>query len=97
MSHGRTFGKNGDFTLGERIHKRPSKEFVEEVLEAFNDHRIGEEEVCEMLGMRRAQRYKFRKRWLRSVLENKPFELYGRKERTFRDCQKRLSSGFTKR
>jgi len=83
MSHGRTFGKNGGFTLGEQIHKRLSKEFVEEVLEAFNDHRIGEEKACEMLGVRKAQLYKLRKRWLRSVIGNKPFELYGRKESAF--------------
>lgn len=55
MSHGRTFGKNGGFTIAEQIHKRLSKEFVEGVLEGFIDHRIGEEKNCEMLGVRRAQ------------------------------------------
>jgi hypothetical protein len=69
--------------MGEQIHKRLSKEFVEGVLEAFNDHRIGEEKICEMLGVRRAQIYKLRKRWLRSVIGNKPFELYGRRESAF--------------
>jgi len=50
MFHGRTVGKNGGFT------------FVGGVLEAFNDHLIGEEKTCEMLGVRRAQLYKLRKR-----------------------------------
>jgi len=40
--------------MAEQIHKRLSKEFVEGVLEAFNDHRIGEEKACEILGLRRA-------------------------------------------
>jgi hypothetical protein len=69
--------------MGEQIHKRLSKEFVEGVLEAFNDHRIGEEKACEILGLRRAQLYKLRRRWLRSVIGEKPFELYGRRESGF--------------
>ena len=48
--------------MGEQIHKRVSKEFVEGVLEAFNDHRIGEEKAREMLGWRRVQLYKLRKK-----------------------------------
>jgi len=64
--------------MGEQIHKRVSKEFVEGVLEAFNDHRIGEEKASEMLGVRRAQLYKLRKKWLRSVIGRKPFDLYAR-------------------
>lgn len=70
--------------MAEQIHKRLSKEFVEGVLEAFNEHRIGEEKACEILGVRRAQLYKLRRRWLRSVIGEKPFELYGRRESGFR-------------
>jgi hypothetical protein len=66
--------------MGEQIHRRLSKEFVEGVLEAFNDHRIGEEKAREMLGVRRTQLYKFRKKWLRSVIGSKPFDLYAREE-----------------
>lgn len=69
--------------MGEQIHKRLSKEFVEGVLEAFNEHRIGEEKTCEILGVRRGQLYRLRKRWLRSVIGEKPFELYSRKESAF--------------
>ena len=69
--------------MGEQIHKRVSKEFVEGVLEAFNDHRIGEEKASEMLGVRRAQLYKLRKKWLRSVIGRKPFDLYAREESAF--------------
>lgn len=69
--------------MGEQIHKRLSKEFVGGVLEAFNDHRIGEQKACEILGLGRAQLYKLRRRWLRSVIGEKPFELYGRRESGF--------------
>jgi hypothetical protein len=69
--------------MGDQIHKRLSKEFVEGVLEAFNDHRIGEEKACEMLGVRRARLYELRRRWLKSVIGSKPFDLYGRKESAF--------------
>jgi hypothetical protein len=46
--------------MGEQIYRRLSEEFVEDVLEAFNDHRIGEEKTCGILGLRRAQFYKLR-------------------------------------
>jgi len=69
--------------MGTQLHKRHCREFVMEVLEAFNDHRIGEEKACELLGVKRAQLYKLRKRWLRSVIGNNPFELYARKESAF--------------
>jgi hypothetical protein len=90
MSHGRTFGKKGGFTMGEQMHKRLSKEFVEGVLEAFNEHRIGEEKTCEILGVRRAQLYRLRKRWLRSVIGEKPFALYSRKESAFHRLPKEV-------
>ncbi|NIS62037.1 MAG: hypothetical protein GTO13_15480 [Proteobacteria bacterium] len=72
-----------NFTIGEQNHKRLSKEFVEGVLETFNDDRIGEEKVCEILGVRREHLHRLRKRSLRSVMGEKPFELYGRKESVF--------------
>ena len=46
------------FTMGNhQIHKRHSLEFVEEVLEAFNEKRMTEEMACELLGIKRARLY----------------------------------------
>ena len=59
--------------MGEQLHKRHSQEFVEGVLEAFNDHRLSEEKACELLGIRRAQLYKLRRRWLQAIIGGKPF------------------------
>jgi hypothetical protein len=69
--------------MGEQIHKRLSKEFVEGVLEAFNDHWIGEAKACELLGVKRAQLYNLRRRWLKAMIGKKPFELYARSESVF--------------
>jgi len=66
-----------------QLHKRLPREFIEGVLEAFNDHRIGEERACEALGIGRAQLYKLRRRWLRSVIGRHPFRLYARQENAF--------------
>lgn len=76
--------------MGEQIHKRLSKEFVEGVLEAFNDHRIGEDKAYELLGVKRAQLYNLRKRWLRAVIGRKLFELYSRPESTFHRLPKEV-------
>jgi hypothetical protein len=69
--------------MSTQLHKRLPQEFIEGVLEAFNEHRIGEDRACEMLGVRRAQLYKLRRRWLRSVIGHHPFRLYARQESTF--------------
>jgi hypothetical protein len=69
--------------MSAQLHKRLPKSFVEEILEAFNDHRISEEKACEMLGVRRARLYKLRKSWLQCVLGKQPFSLYGRRESAF--------------
>jgi hypothetical protein len=66
-----------------QLHKRLPREFIEGVLEAFNEHRVGEDRACEMLGIRRAQLYKLRRRWLRCVIGHHPFTLYARKESAF--------------
>jgi len=69
--------------MSRQLHKRLSKEFVEEILDAFNDHRIAEEKACELLGIKRAQLYKLRQRWLQFLIGKKPFTLYSRKESAF--------------
>ena len=50
-----------------QLHKRLPQEFIQGVLEAFNDHRMGEDRACQMLGIHRAQLYKLRRRWLGRV------------------------------
>ena len=69
--------------MSRQLHKRLSKEFVENILEAFNDHRIAEEKACELLGIKRAQLYKLRQRWLQCLIGKKPFALYSRRESAF--------------
>ena len=66
-----------------QLRKRLPREFNEGVLEAFNDHRIGEERACETLGIGRAQLYKLRRRWLRSVIGHHPFRLYAQQKNAF--------------
>lgn len=41
--------------MKERIHKRLPVEFVKEVLEAFNGHRISEKEAMELLRIKRSR------------------------------------------
>jgi hypothetical protein len=69
--------------MSRQLHKRLPKEFVEKILEAFNDHRIAEEKACELLWIKRAQLYKLRQRWLQCLIGKKPFTLYSRKESAF--------------
>lgn len=66
-----------------QLHKRLSLEFVKGVLEAFNEHQLGEEKACELLGIKRARLYRLRQRWLECVVGNKPFVLYGRQDSRF--------------
>ena len=53
--------------MGQQLHKRLTKEFAEEVLEAFNETRLAEEKACEPLGINRARFYRLRRRWLRNT------------------------------
>ena len=69
--------------MSPQLHKRLPMSFVEEILEAFNDHRISEEKACEMLGVRRARPYELRKYWLHCLLGKRPFKLYSRQGSAF--------------
>lgn len=69
--------------MSKQLHKRLSKEFVEEVLEAFNDGRVTEEMALELLGIKRARFYKIRETWLRCKIKGKEFKLWNRKESRF--------------
>jgi len=69
--------------MGQQIHKRLPLEFVETVLEAFNDHRLGEEEACILLGLARARLYRLRRAWLRCQRKGMPFDLWTRPTSAF--------------
>jgi len=69
--------------MAKQLHKRLSREFVEEVLESFNNGRITEENTCELLGVKRARLYRMRRDWLRSRMRGEEFKLWNRKESGF--------------
>ena len=66
-----------------QLHKRLPHDFVEDILEAFNSHRLSEEKACELLGVKRARLYRLRQRWLENLVGNKSFSLYGRQNSCF--------------
>jgi len=64
--------------MGKQLHKRLKKEFVEEVLIAFNEKKMSEREAVELLGIKRTRLYCLRKRWLRNRIKGEEFKLYNR-------------------
>lgn len=56
-----------------QLHKRLPLEFVEDILRAFNEHRLSEDKACELLGIKRARLYRQRQRWLECVMGAKAF------------------------
>jgi hypothetical protein len=50
--------------MRERIHKRLPVEFVQEVFDSFNRHRISEKEAMDLLGIKRSRLHQLRKKWL---------------------------------
>lgn len=68
--------------MKERIHKRLPVKFVEEVLGAFNQHRIAEKEAMALLGLKRSRLHQLRRGWvLRS--RRRPFSLWRRSQNIF--------------
>jgi hypothetical protein len=51
--------------VGEQLYRRLPHEFVKEVLEAFNDRRMTEQQACTLLGLKRSRLYLLRRDWLR--------------------------------
>jgi transposase InsO family protein len=68
--------------MRERIHKRLPVEFVQEVLDSFNQHRILEKEAMDLLGVKRSRLHQLRKRWLLKNRKN-PFRLWQRVDNAF--------------
>ena len=69
--------------MGEQIHKRLTREAVEEILEGFHEGRLSEKIACELLGITKAWLHRLRKRWLRCKNRNEEFSLYNRKDSAF--------------
>jgi len=69
--------------MGDQIHRRLPKEFVQEVLEAFNEKRMTEQLACGLLGVKRARFYRMRRDWLKCVMKGKEFRLWNRQRSDF--------------
>jgi transposase InsO family protein len=65
------------------MHRRLSRELVEEVLEAFNKKRATEEAACELLGIKRARLYQLRRAWLKATMRGHEFRLWNRRDSRF--------------
>lgn len=63
----------------EQLHKRLTRETVEEVLEGFHEGRISEKIACKLLTVSRRHLHRIRKRWLYCKGRNEEFKLYNRK------------------
>lgn len=64
--------------MGRQLHKRLPKQFVADVLEAFNEHRLSERQALEHLGIGHTRLHQLRERWLRCGREIDKFGLYVR-------------------
>jgi transposase InsO family protein len=81
--------------MRERIHKRLPVQFVQEVLESFNQHRISEREAMDLLGVNRSRLHQLRKRWLLSN-RKRPFVLWQRAENAFHVISEEVSEWLDK-
>ena len=61
--------------MAKQLAKRETLEWVEYVLERFNDHALTEKQACQLLDIKRIQLYELRKRWLKAHIGKKPFQL----------------------
>jgi len=61
--------------MAEQLKRRASKEWVEYVLERFNDHDLSENKDCQLLKIKRSQLYELRKEWLKANISKKLFRL----------------------
>jgi len=62
--------------MKEQLAKRLTIQWVAQVLEQFNQHSVTEREACQLLGIKRAQLYNLRKRWLKTISRGESFVLH---------------------
>ena len=60
--------------MGHQLHHRHPKDFVVEVLTAFNAHQLPEDQACELLGLKRARLYRLRAQWLAATQRGQCWE-----------------------
>jgi len=70
--------------MGEQIHRRLPKDFVEDVINTFSERGIGRNEACELLGLSRSGLYWWREKYLASTKNKKEFKLYNRENKPTR-------------
>jgi len=61
--------------MGEQLAKRATLEWIEYVLEQFNERALSEKQACQLLEIKRIQLYELRKRWLRAKIGKRVFKL----------------------
>lgn len=76
--------------MSNQIAKRLTNQWVEQVLQQFNNHTIAEKEACELLAIKRAQLYLVRKKWLQAKLKHIPFELHASGENKKRSLENNI-------
>jgi hypothetical protein len=76
--------------MTEQLAKRASPEWIEYVLERFNDHKLTEEEACKLLEIKRSQLYEIRQRWLKAQIGKRPFGLQSSGQNQKRSLSKEI-------
>lgn len=61
--------------MTEQLAKRAALEWVEYVLEQFNERALSEKQACQLLEIKRIQLYELRKRWLKAKIGKRAFKL----------------------
>ena len=64
--------------MGQQIHKRLPKDFVEDLIRTFCERTIGREQASELLGLSRSELYWWREKYLVCTKKRKEFKLYNR-------------------
>lgn len=69
--------------MKEQLHKRLPAAFVDEVLNSFNERKIGYEEACKVLDVKKSQFFSLRKKWLSAKIKRKKFRIWNRAKSDF--------------
>jgi len=64
-----------------QIHKRLPKDFVEDVIRTFCEEKISREQACELLGLSKAQFYRWREKHSAFNKKGEEFKLYNRESK----------------
>ena len=70
--------------MRKQIHKRLPKDFVEDVIRTFSEEKISREQVSELLGLSKAQLYRWREKYSAFKKKGEEFKLYNREAKPTR-------------